>query len=58
MNTKYKINRGLLLQWLIFLPMILTIAVLTGAMEGLKKVIKQAEKDILDLTTDGNTFQH
>lgn len=38
--------------------MILTIAVLTGAMEGLKKVIKQAEKDILDLTTDGNTFQH
>jgi hypothetical protein len=56
MNTKYKINRGLLIQWLIFMPIILPIAILTGAVEGLNKVIKQAEKDILDLTTDGNTI--
>lgn len=56
MNNRYKLNRELLLQWLIFMPMILTIAIFTGAIEGLSKVIKQAENDILATPTDGNIF--
>lgn len=56
MKKKYTINMALLLNWIIFFPMILFIAIITGAIQGVNKVLKQAEVDILDFSTNGNTF--
>ena len=45
--TKYKINKELLIKWFLYIPIILPIAIITGIIDGLKKTIKQAQKDIL-----------
>ncbi len=36
------------MQWLIFLPLILPLALVSGAIEGVKRVFEQASSDIID----------
>lgn len=35
-------------QWLIFMPLILPLGIITGAFEGVKKTFEQASADILE----------
>lgn len=35
-------------QWIIFMPLILPLGIITGAFEGVKKTFDQASSDILD----------
>lgn len=35
-------------QWLIFLPLILPLGMISGAFEGIKKTIEQASSDIIE----------
>lgn len=43
-----KINFLMVIQWCVFMPLILPISILTGAMEGVKKTLEQASSDILE----------
>ncbi len=43
---KKSVNLLMVIQWAIFLPMLLPVSILTGAMEGIKKVFEQANEDI------------
>jgi hypothetical protein len=45
---KKKINWGMFFQWFIFFPIILLIAVISGAVDGFIKTFKQAEKDVFE----------
>ncbi len=36
------------MRWLVFIPLLLPISILTGAMEGIKKVFEQANEDIFE----------
>jgi hypothetical protein len=40
----------MLIQWLVFSPIILPISVILGAIEGIKMAYTRAESDILDGT--------
>lgn len=42
------VNLLMVMQWLVFLPLLLPISMLTGAMEGIKKVFEQANEDIFE----------
>ncbi|WP_367916411.1 hypothetical protein [Leadbetterella sp. DM7] len=41
-----KFNLFMTCQWIVFAPIIIPISIITGAYEGLKKVIHQASVDI------------
>jgi hypothetical protein len=43
-----KINFFMTVQWLIFMPLILPLGIITGAFEGVKKIFEQASSDILE----------
>ena len=43
-----KINVFMIIQWLIFMPLILPLGIITGAMEGIKKTFDQATADIFE----------
>ncbi len=43
-----KVNVFMVVQWLIFLPLILPLGIITGAFEGIKKTFEQASADILE----------
>jgi hypothetical protein len=43
-----KINFFMTVQWLIFMPLILPLGIITGAFEGIKKTFEQASSDILE----------
>jgi hypothetical protein len=43
-----KVNVFMVVQWLIFLPLILPLGIITGAFEGVKKTFEQASADILE----------
>lgn len=45
------INLLMIIQWIVFLPLLLPISMLTGAMEGIKKVFEQANADIFEEKT-------
>lgn len=45
---KKNVNLLMVMQWLVFLPLLLPISMLTGAMEGIKKVFEQANEDIFE----------
>jgi len=45
---KKNVNLLMVLQWVVFLPLLLPISILTGAMEGIKKVFEQANEDIFE----------
>lgn len=36
------------MQWVIFMPLILPLALVSGAIEGVKRVFEQAASDIVD----------
>lgn len=36
----------MIIQWLIFMPLILPLSIITGAFEGVKKTLNQAYSDI------------
>ncbi len=38
----------MIVQWLIFMPLILPLGIITGAFEGVKKIFYQAADDIFD----------
>ncbi len=35
-------------QWLVFMPLILPLGIITGAFEGIKKIFEQASSDIIE----------
>jgi len=41
-----KLNVFMTVQWLIFMPLILPLAIITGVFEGIKKTFEQASSDI------------
>lgn len=45
LNMK-KINFFMIVQWIVFAPIIIPISIVTGAFEGLKKILYQAAADI------------
>jgi len=47
MNPR-KINIFMLIQWILFLPLTLPVAILAGAWDGIKKSFAQAISDILE----------
>lgn len=47
MHFKLNINTGLLAKWLVYLPLIIIIGIIGGALDGFIKVCKQANDDII-----------
>jgi hypothetical protein len=43
-----KINFFMIVQWVIFMPLILPLGIITGALEGVKKTFNQASTDIFE----------
>lgn len=43
-----KINVFMTVQWLIFMPLLLPLGIVTGAFEGIKKTFDQAASDIFE----------
>jgi hypothetical protein len=43
-----KLNLFMLIQWLVFSPVILPISVILGAIEGIKMAFTRAESDIFE----------
>jgi hypothetical protein len=43
-----KVNVFMIVQWLIFMPLILPLGIITGAFEGIKKTFDQAVADVLN----------
>jgi hypothetical protein len=44
-----KLNLFMLIQWLVFSPIILPISIILGAIEGIKMAYTRAETDILEI---------
>lgn len=38
----------MIVQWIIFMPLILPLGIITGALEGVKKTFNQASTDIFE----------
>ncbi|MCR9062589.1 MAG: hypothetical protein NXI00_01415 [Cytophagales bacterium] len=49
---KRNVNLLMVVQWLIFMPLLLPMAAIAGAVEGIKKTFDQANADIFDLDLD------
>ena len=45
-NYQGKPNFFMIVQWIVFAPIIIPISIVTGAFEGLKKILYQAAADI------------
>ena len=43
-----KLNVFMIVQWLVFLPLILPLGIITGAFEGIKKTFDRAAADIME----------
>jgi hypothetical protein len=43
-----KFNSSMFMQWIVFIPLLLPLAIVSGAFEGVKKVFEQASSDIID----------
>jgi hypothetical protein len=43
-----KINLSMLMQWVVFIPLLLPLALISGAFDGVKKVFEQASADIIE----------
>ena len=41
-----KINLFMVVQWIVFAPIIIPISIVTGAFEGLKRILYQAASDV------------
>lgn len=47
-----KVNVFMIVQWLIFMPLILPLGIITGAFEGIKKTFDQAVADVLNTNSE------
>ncbi len=47
-----KVNVFMVVQWLIFMPLILPLGIITGAFEGIRKTFIQAADDIFESETE------
>jgi hypothetical protein len=43
-----RFNSSMLIQWVIFIPLLLPLAIVSGAFDGMKKVFEQASADIIE----------
>ncbi len=43
-----KINLSMFMQWIVFMPLLLPLAIVSGAFEGVKRVFEQASSDIVE----------
>ncbi len=43
-----KLNSFMIMQWLVFLPLLLPLSIISGALDGVKKVLSQAKADIIE----------
>ncbi|WP_337042594.1 hypothetical protein [Emticicia sp. 17c] len=43
-----KFNSSMFLQWIVFMPLLLPLAVVSGAFDGIKRVFEQATSDIIE----------
>lgn len=43
-----KVNVFMIVQWLVFMPLILPLGIITGAFEGIKKTFDRAAADIME----------
>lgn len=43
-----RINSSMFMQWIIFIPLLLPLAIVSGAFEGVKRVFDQASADIVE----------
>ncbi len=41
-------NVSMLMQWVLFMPLLLPIAIVSGAVDGMKKVFERASADITE----------
>jgi len=46
--TKRNVNLLMVVQWLIFMPLLLPMGLIVGALEGVKKTFEQANADIFN----------
>jgi hypothetical protein len=45
-----KFNTSMFMQWIVFIPLLLPLAIVSGAFEGVKRVFEQASSDIVEET--------
>jgi len=43
-----KFNSSMFIQWMVFMPLLLPLAIVSGAFDGVKKVLEQASSDIIE----------
>ena len=43
-----KFNSSMFLQWIVFMPLLLPLAIVSGAFDGIKRVFEQATSDIIE----------
>lgn len=43
-----KFNSSMFLQWVVFMPLLLPLAIVSGAFDGIKRVFEQAASDIIE----------
>jgi hypothetical protein len=43
-----KLNSTMVLQWVLFLPLLLPLGIVSGAIDGAKKILHQAKEDIFE----------
>ena len=43
-----KFNSSMFMQWIVFMPLLLPLAIVSGAFEGVKRVFEQAASDIVE----------
>ena len=44
-----KFNSSMFLQWIVFMPLLLPLAIVSGAFDGIKRVFEQATSDIIEI---------
>lgn len=45
-------------QWLVFLPLILPLGIISGALEGAKRTFQQAAEDIFSVKEDSRPIEY
>lgn len=43
-----RFNSSMFMQWVVFIPLLLPLAIVSGAFDGIKKVFEQASADIIE----------
>jgi hypothetical protein len=43
-----RVNSYMLIQWIVFLPLLLPLSIVSGALDGMRKVLVQAKSDVFE----------